>query len=60
MMQRSTGPSFDGVLVRTTWDYTERIAEYLAWAERVAAEIGTPLLNPVEIIRLEHRQTLPA
>ncbi len=42
--------AFDGVLVRTTWDYTERIAEYLAWAERVAAS-GTPLLNPLEIIR---------
>ena len=42
--------AFDGVLVRTTWDYTERIAEYLAWAERVT-EAGTPLLNPVKIIR---------
>ena len=39
----------DLVVVRTTWDYTERLAEFLAWAGRVAA--ATRLENPVEVIR---------
>ena len=28
---------YDLVVVRCTWDYAERLAEFLAWAERVAA-----------------------
>lgn len=41
--------AFDLVVVRTTWDYTERRAEFLAWAERVAASV--PLWNPPETLR---------
>ncbi len=41
--------SFDAVLIRTTWDYTTRLAEFLAWAERV--EAVTPLLNPARVLR---------
>jgi glutathione synthase/RimK-type ligase-like ATP-grasp enzyme len=36
------------VIVRTTWDYHERHAEFLDWAHQVAA--STPLHNPAELI----------
>jgi glutathione synthase/RimK-type ligase-like ATP-grasp enzyme len=35
-------------LVRTTWDYWDRLGEFVAWAER--AEKLTTLRNPAEII----------
>ncbi len=37
------------VVIRSTWDYTDRLPEFLAWAERVAAL--TRLINPVEVVR---------
>ncbi|MFV8749012.1 ATP-grasp domain-containing protein [Nannocystaceae bacterium ST9] len=40
---------YDLVLIRTTWDYQDHIAEFLAWAERVAA--CTRLLNPFPVVR---------
>jgi glutathione synthase/RimK-type ligase-like ATP-grasp enzyme len=40
--------AFDAVLVRSTWDYTTRRAEYLAWARRVA-DTAT-LMNPYDVI----------
>jgi glutathione synthase/RimK-type ligase-like ATP-grasp enzyme len=39
---------FDLCLVRSTWDYHERHAEYLAWAGRVETE--GRLLNPAEVL----------
>jgi len=36
-------------LLRSTWDYAERFAEFLAWAERTAKL--TALLNPPPVIR---------
>jgi glutathione synthase/RimK-type ligase-like ATP-grasp enzyme len=36
-------------LLRSTWDYTERFAEFLAWADRTAKL--TTLLNPPPVIR---------
>lgn len=36
-------------LVRSTWDYTQRLAEFLAWATRAAA--ATTLINPPAVIR---------
>jgi len=35
---------YDAVLIRTTWDYTERVEEFLAWMRRV--EAATPVFNP--------------
>ena len=35
---------FDAVLVRTTWDYTHQLSDFLAWMRRV--ESTTPLFNP--------------
>lgn len=40
---------FDAALLRSPWDYTERLAEFLDWAARVSTE--TRLLNPIEVIR---------
>ncbi|MFF0714910.1 ATP-grasp domain-containing protein [Streptomyces bauhiniae] len=39
---------YDLVLIRSTWDYTWRTAEFLAWADRVDAL--TRLLNPVNVV----------
>jgi O-ureido-D-serine cyclo-ligase len=36
-------------LVRSTWDYTQRLPEFLAWIERVASL--TTLLNPPALLR---------
>lgn len=36
-------------LLRSTWDYVPRLAEFLAWAERVAAL--TALHNPLPVLR---------
>lgn len=40
---------FDLALLRSTWDYFDRLSEFLAWAERVVAQ--TRLLNPLDVIR---------
>ncbi|HST69822.1 MAG TPA: hypothetical protein VLI94_09215 [Solirubrobacterales bacterium] len=39
---------FDLCLVRSTWDYHEKYAKFLAWAQRV--EAATQLRNPAELI----------
>lgn len=36
-------------VLRSTWDYTQRLTEFLAWVERAAA--ATALLNPPDIVR---------
>ncbi len=41
--------AFDAVLVRSTWDYADRLPEFLAWCARVAAV--TTLLNPPDVVR---------
>jgi len=40
---------FDAVLLRSTWDYTERLAEFLHWCERV--DRTSALLNPLPVLR---------
>jgi O-ureido-D-serine cyclo-ligase len=40
---------FDVALLRSTWDYTERLGEFLAWVTRAAA--ATLLLNPAPVVR---------
>lgn len=39
---------FDAVLIRSTWDYTQRLPEFQRWCERVAAQ--TRLVNPLPVI----------
>ena len=41
--------SFDLVVIRETWDYSERRAEFLDWAEHVA--LVSTLLNPADVVR---------
>jgi O-ureido-D-serine cyclo-ligase len=40
---------FDLALLRSAWDYTERLPQFLAWVERAAAR--TLLLNPPPVVR---------
>ncbi|MGW3631612.1 ATP-grasp domain-containing protein [Streptomyces sp. NPDC005122] len=40
---------FDLVVIRSTWDYSWRVAEFVAWAERVAKL--TRLANPAAVVR---------
>lgn len=40
---------YAAVVIRTTWDYQDRIDEFLSWAARVAA--CTRLINPLPVIR---------
>jgi O-ureido-D-serine cyclo-ligase len=40
---------FDLAVLRSTWDYAERLPEFLAWAVRVATQ--TRLLNPPDVLR---------
>jgi O-ureido-D-serine cyclo-ligase len=40
--------AFDLALLRSTWDYTMRFAEFLAWARRAGTQ--TQLLNPLPVI----------
>lgn len=39
----------DAALLRSPWDYTERLPEFMAWCERTARL--APLLNPLPVIR---------
>jgi O-ureido-D-serine cyclo-ligase len=41
--------SFDLALLRSTWDYTDRLAEFLVWVE--TASSLTTLLNPASVVR---------
>lgn len=41
--------SFDLVVIRSTWDYSWRAAEFVAWAERCAKL--TRLANPAPVVR---------
>ena len=40
--------SYDGCLIRTTWDYMERPEEFLGWSRRVESQI--PLWNSARVL----------
>lgn len=40
---------FDLAVLRSTWDYAERLPQFLAWAARAGAQ--TCLLNPPDVLR---------
>lgn len=40
---------FDAVLLRSTWDYSQRLPEFLRWCEQV--DRVTTLLNPLPVVR---------
>ena len=39
----------DLVVLRSTWNYFQRVSDFLAWADRIGA--ATTLLNPARIVR---------
>lgn len=41
--------AFDMALLRSTWDYSRRLPEFLGWAARADAQ--TTLLNPLAVVR---------
>ncbi|BEL04097.1 hypothetical protein Q0Z83_022880 [Actinoplanes sichuanensis] len=41
--------SYDRVVLRSTWDYPQRLGDFLAWLDRVAAV--TDLRNPAPMVR---------
>ncbi len=41
--------TFDSVLIRTTWDYQEKLPAFAAWAEH--AHTQTRLFNPIQVVR---------
>jgi hypothetical protein len=41
--------AFDLVLLRSTWDYTDRLREFLVWVDAAASR--TTLLNPPSVVR---------
>lgn len=40
---------YDAVILRSPWDYTQRLQEFLAWCERVSTQ--TRLINPLPVVR---------
>lgn len=40
---------FDALVLRSTWDYTERLPEFLDWCEHTARQ--TKMLNPAEVVK---------
>ncbi|HEX6396732.1 MAG TPA: hypothetical protein VFZ95_04865 [Steroidobacteraceae bacterium] len=40
---------FDIALLRSTWDYPQRLAEFLSWADSVSRQ--TTLLNPLPVVK---------
>ena len=45
----STGRSYDAAILRSTWNYTDHLDQFLTWAERVNG--ATELVNPLSVIR---------
>jgi glutathione synthase/RimK-type ligase-like ATP-grasp enzyme len=42
--------AYAGIVIRTTWDYQDDVAGFLAALERIV-EAGAPLANPLEVVR---------
>lgn len=40
---------FDAVVIRSTWDYTDRLPEFLEWVDRV--DVVTTLVNAADAVR---------
>lgn len=41
---------YDAVVIRSTWDYFQRIDEFVSWLDRLERD-GVPLHNPVPLVR---------
>lgn len=47
--------AFDAVVIRTTWDYQERLDEFLTWIDRV--DSATHLINDAQVIKANISKT---
>jgi glutathione synthase/RimK-type ligase-like ATP-grasp enzyme len=47
--------AYDGVIIRTTWDYHRQLDAFLAALERISEQ--APLANPVPLVRWNARKT---
>jgi hypothetical protein len=48
--------TFEGVVIRSCWDYHLRADEFFAWVDRVTA-LGVPIWNPPTMLRWNSRKT---
>jgi len=48
--------AYDGVVIRTTWDYQRDLAGFLALIEEIE-RLGVPLANPAALVRWNARKT---
>src|SRR3712207_6257562 len=48
--------AYDAVVVRSVWDYFERLEEFLAWVDRVGP-VAQRFLNPAPIVRWNAHKT---
>jgi glutathione synthase/RimK-type ligase-like ATP-grasp enzyme len=48
--------AFDGIVIRTTWNYHRELERFLAALEGIA-RTGVPLANPLELVRWNARKT---
>lgn len=49
-------PTFDAIVVRSTWDYHRRSQEFRGWIERLAAS-GARVWNPASVLRWNMQKT---
>ncbi len=47
--ERTDWSAFDAVIIRTTWDYMDRLDEFLEWVDRV--DSVSRLMNPPSVVR---------
>ena len=47
--------AFDGILIRTTWDYQEKEPSFVSWAQR--ASMASKFFNPTEVITWNTKKT---
>jgi glutathione synthase/RimK-type ligase-like ATP-grasp enzyme len=48
--------AYDGVVIRTPWDYQRHLDSFLAVLERIES-LGVPLANPLSLVRWNARKT---
>jgi glutathione synthase/RimK-type ligase-like ATP-grasp enzyme len=47
---------YDGIVIRSTWDYHKRISEFLAWVDSIE-QLGIPLWNPPTLLRWNYEKS---
>jgi hypothetical protein len=55
-MKATDWAGFDGVIIRTTWDYHRQVDAFLSALDAIA-QTGVPLANPLALVRWNARKT---